>query len=200
MGRLSDGDARVRAVRDMGARCHVDRAEAERVEATAMNLYAQAQGDWDLDNDQKLLLAWAARIHELGLDIAHSHYHRHGAYVLANADMPGFPREEQQVLACLVLAHRRKFDRSAFSGLPLPWQRPALRLAILLRLSALIHRSRTGGTTPDLKLHVQGRTLRLQVPAAWLASNPLTLADLEREREFLEEADYKLTIQRRTAL
>jgi exopolyphosphatase/guanosine-5'-triphosphate,3'-diphosphate pyrophosphatase len=163
-----------------------------------MNLYAQAREDWELAHDQQLLLAWAARLHELGLDIAHAHYHRHGAYVLANADMPGFPREEQQVLACLVLAHRRKFDRSAFSGLPLPWQRPALRLAILLRLAALIHRSRTGSPAPDLKLRVQGRTLRLQVPAAWLESNPLTLADLERERDFLEEADYKLVIQRRS--
>lgn len=200
IGRLTDEDARVRTVRAMAARYQVDRAQAERVEATAMNLYTQAREDWELGNDQQLLLAWAARLHELGLDIAHAHYHRHGAYVLANADMPGFPREEQQVLACLVLAHRRKFDRSVVSGLPLPWQRPALRLAILLRLAALIHRSRTGGATPDLKLRVQGRTLRLQVPAAWLESNPLTLADLERERDFLDEADYKLSIQRRTAL
>lgn len=199
IGRLTDEDARVRTVRAMAARYQVDRPQAERVEATAINLYAQAREDWELAPDQELLLAWAARLHELGLDIAHAHYHRHGAYVLANADMPGFPREEQQVLACLVLAHRRKFERSAFSNLPLPWQRPALRLALLLRLSALIHRSRTGGPAPDLRLRVQGRTLRLQVPATWLDSNPLTLADLERERDFLDEADYKLIIQRRTA-
>jgi exopolyphosphatase/guanosine-5'-triphosphate,3'-diphosphate pyrophosphatase len=63
----------------------------------------------------------------------------------------------------------------------------------------LIHRSRTGESTPDLRLRVQGRSLRLEAPAGWLASNPLTLADLERERKFLAEADYKLTIQRRSA-
>ena len=199
IGRLTDEDARVRTVRAMAARYQVDRPQAERVEATAMYLYTQARDDWELATDDQLLLAWATRLHELGLDIAHAHYHRHGAYVLANADMPGFPREEQQVLACLVLAHRRKFERSAFGDLPLARQRPALRLAILLRLAALIHRSRTGGSSPDLKLRVQGRTLRLQVPAAWLDSNPLTLADLEREREYLKEADYKLVIQRRTA-
>ena len=197
VGRLTDEDARVRTVRAMAARYQVDRAQAERVEATAMHLYAQAQADWDLAEDQQLLLAWAARLHELGLDIAHAHYHRHGAYVLENADMPGFPREEQQVLARLVLAHRRKVERGAFTSLPAYWQRPALRLAILLRLAVLVHRSRTGGPTPDLKLRVQGRTLRLQAPAAWLESNPLTLADLEREMEFLEAADYKLAIQRR---
>jgi len=200
IGRLTDEDARVRTVRAMAARFQVDRPQAERVEATAMNLYAQARADWDLADDQQLLLAWAARLHELGLDIAHAHYHRHGAYVLENADMPGFPREEQQVLARLVLAHRRKIERGIFTTLPVLWQRPALRLAILLRLAALVHRSRTGGATPDLKLRVQGRTLRLQVSATWLQSNPLTLADLERERDFLAEADYKLIIQRRTTL
>ncbi len=200
IGRLTDEDARVRTVRAMAARYQVDRPQAERVEATAINLYDQAREDWDLAPDQKLLLAWAARLHELGLDIAHAHYHRHGAYVLEHADMPGFPREEQQVLACLVLAHRRKVERGIFGSLPLPWQRPTLRLAILLRLAALVHRSRTGGVSPELKLRVKARTLRLQVSATWLQSNPLTLADLEREREFLEEAGYKLFLQRRTAL
>jgi exopolyphosphatase/guanosine-5'-triphosphate,3'-diphosphate pyrophosphatase len=200
IGRLTDEDARVRTVRAMAARYQVDPAQAERVEATALNLYSQVRADWDLAGGQKLLLSSAARLHELGLDIAHAHYHRHGAYVLANADMPGFPREEQQILACLVLAHRRKFERSAFKALPAPSQRPALRLAILLRLAALVHRSRTGGVTPEFRLRVRGRTLRLQVPAAWLQGNPLTLADLEREREFLHDADYTLIIQRRAAL
>jgi len=37
-----------------------------------------------------------------------SGYHRHGAYLLENADMPGFAREEQQLLARLVGSHRRK--------------------------------------------------------------------------------------------
>jgi exopolyphosphatase/guanosine-5'-triphosphate,3'-diphosphate pyrophosphatase len=199
IGRLTDEDARVRTVRAMVGRYHVDLAQAERVEATALNLYSQVRDDWELVDDQRLLLAWAARLHELGLDIAHAHFHWHGAYVLQNADMPGFPREEQQVLACLVRAHRRKLERSAFNGLPGPWQRPALRLAVLLRLAALVHRSRTGGANPELRLRVQGRTLRLQVPATWLESNPLTLADLERECHFLAEADYKLVIQRRAA-
>jgi len=199
IGRLTDEDARVRTVRAMAARYHVDIPQAERVEATALNFFSQARAAWGLADSQKLLLSSSARLHELGLDIAHAHYHRHGAYVLANADMPGFPRDEQQILACLVLAHRRKFERNAFKGLPVSLQRPALRLAILLRLAVLVHRSRTEGTTPELRLRVQGRTLRLQVPAAWLQANPLTLADLEREQEFLDAADYTLTIQRRTA-
>lgn len=198
VGRLTDEDARVRTVRAMAARYHVDAAQADQVEAAAIRLFDQARDDWDLVPEHLQILAWSARLHEIGLDIAHAHYHRHSAYVLENADMPGFPRDEQLVLASLVLAHRRRFDRSMFRGLPPAWQRPALRLSILLRLAALFRRSRTAEPLPELRLRVQGRNLRLQLPAQWLDSNPLTLADLDREREYLDEADFTLAIQRRS--
>lgn len=198
VGRLTDEDSRVRTVRAMAARYQVDLVQAGRVAATASLLFHQVCDDWDLSSEHEQLLGWAARLHELGLDIAHAHYHRHGAYVLQNADMPGFPREEQQLLACLVLAHRRRFERAGFNALSPAWQRSALRLALLLRLAALFHRSRTDTALPDLRFRVHGRSMELQLPASWLASNPLTLADLERERSFLAEADYRLTIRRQS--
>lgn len=198
VGRLTDEDARERTVRGMANRYHVDLPQAERVTATALNLLAQVRDSWSLTAEQGLLLGWASRLHELGLDIAHAHFHRHGAYVLENADMPGFPAEEQQVLAQLVLAHRRTIQSATFSILPAHWQRPSLRLAVLLRLAALVHRSRTLAPPPELKLRAHGRTLYLKVPAPWLASNPLTLADMERERKFLSEAGYRLIVQRRS--
>ena len=92
IGRLTDEDARVRTVRAMAARYQVDLPQAERVEATALNLYAAGcakTGIWSIT--RSCCCPAAARLHELGLDIAHAHYHRHGAYVLENADMPRFP-------------------------------------------------------------------------------------------------------------
>lgn len=198
IGRLTDEDSRVRTVRAMAARYHVDLLQAGRVATTASLLFQQACGDWDLAGEHEQLLGWAAQLHELGLDIAHAHYHRHGAYVLENADMPGFPREEQLVLARLVLGHRRRFDRESFQHLPPAWQRPALRLTLLLRLAALFHRSRTDTALPDLRMRAHGRSMELQLPTAWLANNPLTLADLEREQQFLAGADCKLVIRRRS--
>jgi exopolyphosphatase/guanosine-5'-triphosphate,3'-diphosphate pyrophosphatase len=83
----------------MQERYHVDRAQAERVENTAAAFLAQVEESWLLsDPTIELLLRWAARLHEIGLDVAHSGYHRHGAYLLANADMAGFPSEEQKPL------------------------------------------------------------------------------------------------------
>ncbi len=92
LGRYTDEDARERTVRSMQERYHVDLAQAERVEATAADFLAQVEEAWSLaDPAIELMLRWAARLHEIGLDVAHSGYHRHGAYLLANADMAGFP-------------------------------------------------------------------------------------------------------------
>jgi exopolyphosphatase/pppGpp-phosphohydrolase len=103
MGRFTDEDARVRSVRAMEKRYHVDALQADRVEATVTALLAQVESEWGLEDPlAELMLRWAARLHETGLDIAHSKYHRHSAYLLEHADMPGFPREEQLLLAALV--------------------------------------------------------------------------------------------------
>ena len=100
MGRFTDEDARVRSVRAMEKRYHVDAVQADRVEATAVALLDQVESEWGLEDPlAELVLRWAARLHETGLDIAHSKYHRHSAYLLQHADMPGFPREEQLLLA-----------------------------------------------------------------------------------------------------
>ena len=96
-------DARERSIRAMQRRYHVDVEQAERVEATAAALLEDVGRGWQLgDRRYRQLLVWAARLHEVGLDIAHSRYHQHGGYLLANADMPGFVRLEQKLLASLV--------------------------------------------------------------------------------------------------
>ena len=109
VGRMTRSDARERTVSSMQRRYHVDLEQAGRVEGTALQFLSQVSTPWELaDPLAELSLKWAARLHEIGLDVAHSGYHRHGAYLLENADMPGFAREEQQLLARLVGSHRRK--------------------------------------------------------------------------------------------
>jgi len=201
IGRLSDEDARERTVRAMASRYHVDAAQARRVEATALALFDQVRHDWDLAADEaRRVLGWAARLHEVGLDIAHAHYHRHGAYLLEHADMAGFPQEEQRVLASLVQGHRRKFEKGLFGRLPRVWGRRTMRLAVLLRLAVLFHRSRTGASLPPLRVRSKGRVIRLSIPDGWLKSNPLTLADLEREQAYLAAGGMQLVVERRADL
>ncbi|HEU4589870.1 MAG TPA: exopolyphosphatase [Steroidobacteraceae bacterium] len=195
LGRYTDEDARERTVRSMQERFHVDRAQAERVEQTAIEFLNQVEAPWQLgDPAIEQILRWAARLHEIGLDVAHSGYHRHGAYLLANADMAGFPREEQQLLAIMVGSHRRKPAIAEAEELAPPWDERAPPMTLLLRLAVLLHRGRSSVPLPDIRLAARADALELRFPPGWLDDHPLTVADLQIEIEHLKSVDFRLRV------
>jgi exopolyphosphatase/guanosine-5'-triphosphate,3'-diphosphate pyrophosphatase len=195
IGRMTRSDARDRTVSSMERRYHVDAEQAARVEATSLQFLALVREPWGLaDPLAELSLKWAARLHEIGLDVAHSGYHRHGAYLLENADMPGFAREEQQLLARLVGGHRRKLTAQGLEDLIPPWDRRAMHLIVLLRLAVLLHRGRSGVALPNIELSARGATLELRFPSRWLKEHPLTVADLQLEIEFLRPHGIRLRV------
>ena len=196
LGRLQHEDARERTVRAMMSRYNVDASQAGRVAATAASLFAQSRDGWGFKSELSgLILDWAARLHEIGLDISHDGYQRHGAYIAENADMPGFPRAEQRLLATLILGQRHAIIKNRFRNLPRTWRQDALRLLIILRLAVLMNRSRKETEQPPVTLSVSGKRITLLFDAAWLSENPLTIADLEREREFLSQVGCDLQIR-----
>jgi exopolyphosphatase / guanosine-5'-triphosphate,3'-diphosphate pyrophosphatase len=193
LGRLTDEDARERTVRAMQQRYHVDLEQADRTESLAMSLLEQAAPAWKLE--LPLVgesLRWAARLHEVGLAIAHAQYHKHGAYLLEHADMAGFSRHEQTLVARLVRIHRRKIAPEIFAGLPSPWPELLPRAIVLLRLAVLLNRSRTPTQVPAFELQASPSKLSLRFPEGWLDQHPLTRADLEREVEYLRAIDVSL--------
>ena len=195
LGRLQHEDARERTVKAMMSRYNVDTSQAERVANTAAELYTQCKAEWGFSKQiAGKVLDWASRLHEIGLDISHDGYQRHGAYIAEYADMPGFPRAEQRFLAGLIGGQRHRISRSSFNVLPVDWQEPALRLLILLRLAVLLNRSRKEAEQPPISIFVRDNRIDLSFDASWLAENPLTIADLEREREFLEQVGYDLVV------
>jgi exopolyphosphatase/guanosine-5'-triphosphate,3'-diphosphate pyrophosphatase len=195
LGRFKREDARERSVRNMQQRYHVDVEQAERVEATARNFFEQTRETWGLEEPfAQLALKWAVRLHEIGLDVSHSGYHRHGAYLLENGDLPGFPREEQRLLARLVGSHRRKLSLEGLEELVPPWDRSALYLIVLLRLAVLLHRGRSTTALPEIQLSETPRSLELRFPAGWLREHPLTSADLQQEVDYLRAAGFRLRV------
>jgi len=195
VGRLTDEDPRERTVSSMQKRYHVDIAQALRVEATALAMLVQVQEAWQLEEPMaELALKWASRLHEIGLDVAHSGYHRHSAYLLQNADMPGFGREEQLLLACLVGAHRRKIGFDGIEDLIPPWDKLAPFMIVLLRLAVLLHRGRSATALPEIQVTARPRTLELRFPARWLKEHPLTVEDLQQEIGFLRPMGLRLRV------
>ncbi len=117
LGRVMHHDMREATVAQFMRRYHVDAAQAARVRDLALRIYDQlAPASSGEDDPDRMLLDWAARLAEVGLSIAHAQYHKHSAYVLSNADMPGFSRVEQQRLARIVLAHRGKLEKMRTDG------------------------------------------------------------------------------------
>jgi len=194
LGRGGEADPREASVRALMQRYGVEPVQAARVEATALKLFERVAKAWHFDADDRLRLGWAARLHELGLTIAHSQYHVHGAYILENSDIAGFSQQEQRFLATLVRTHRRKIPKGAFDVLPDRLLPGARHCAALLRLAVLFHRSHEPDELPPLKLHADGEQLTLALPEAWLAARPLLRTDLETEKQELPALGVKLVI------
>jgi exopolyphosphatase/guanosine-5'-triphosphate,3'-diphosphate pyrophosphatase len=192
VGRVRHTDIRGRSVTALCTRFAVDGAQALRVAHTARAIFDQVAANWGLREEDGAMLAWAARLHEAGLAISHSQYHKHGDYLVRNADLLGFSTSEQQRLAVLVRAHRRKFPGEVFAVLPPGDARSARRLAVILRVAVLLHRSRTAAALPTIEVAPSERGLSISFANAWLAAHPLTAADLAQERDYLSRAGVKL--------
>jgi exopolyphosphatase/guanosine-5'-triphosphate,3'-diphosphate pyrophosphatase len=192
VGRLEHEDVRERTVATLTRRFDVDTAHGARVRETAMYLLEQLRAPWHLRHpNHALMLGWAAELHEIGVAVSHSRYQHHGAYLVANADLSGFTRQEQQALSALVLGHRRKFPVDTFLTLPSSVRDCARRLCVILRLAVLMNRGRTG-SVPQPALDAEDDTLVLRFPGGWLSAHPLTQLELEEEAQRLVPAGHSL--------
>ncbi|MCY3641026.1 MAG: Ppx/GppA phosphatase family protein [Gammaproteobacteria bacterium] len=195
LGRVHHQDIRDATVRNLMDRYHVDAAHAKRVRDTALALLAQVAVSWRLQAaEHRLLLAWAADLHEVGMDIAHNQYHKHGGYLLAHMDMPGFSRLDQSQLATLVRLHRRKF---AVDDQALPAEGEILRLTALLRLAVILHRSRSNDALPHVAIEADGGQMVVTLFKEWLAKHPLTKLDLKEEARYLQASSLSLKVKAR---
>lgn len=188
---------RAQTIENLEARFSVDAQQAARVERTARLLFDHVAEPWALDTPSDLdLLVHAARLHELGMGVAHTQYHKHGAYILEHSDLLGFSLGEQTALALLVRWHRRKIDFEAFDGLPDQDRERLLKLLGLLRLAALLHRGRHDAALDDIRLRINDGRITVVASRSWLDDHPLTAAELAAEAERLLHVNIRLKIDR----
>lgn len=177
LGRFHHHDMRDATVDQFMRRYQVDIAQARRVETMSLSLFSQLAADHGpAHEDAVRFLAWAARMHEIGISVAHSAYHKHGAYILNFADMPGFSKKDQGRLALLVLGHRGKLEKiGGMSRDERDWL-----LVFSLRFAALFNRSRHGAG-PEIEVQRLGRVFRVRLPDGWLKKNAMTRVAVDEE-------------------
>ena len=193
IGRVRHEDTRERTIQRLEEQYRFDVAQANRVERTALAELKQLEKAWALEDlEYRQILIWAARLHEIGIAISYSGYHRHGAYIVANAELAGFSRGDQTSLATLIGAHRRKIARPVFEELTQIDPETALRLAIILRIAVLLNRPRSPRPLPVVTAAGTKKGLTIAFPADWLETHALTRADLEQETKYIKKSGYDL--------
>lgn len=194
LGRFSKEDVRDRSVQAMMARYHVDVNQAKRVVNTSHTLFTQVKSHLALSNEDADILRRSAFLHEIGLAISHSGYHRHSSYLVEHSDVAGFSQVDQLRMAQLVLNHRRKLKTDLLTQVHMVGGQSLVYLCLLLRLAVLLHHSRSDQVLPDYQLSIDK-------PQQWHISlatdgetNPLLIADLQEEAEQFNHWDFNLNI------
>lgn len=192
LGRMHHHDTREGTVRSFMQRYHVDAAQAKRVQKLALRLLAPVAHKLKMDEETAShYLTWAAMLHEVGISIAHNGYHKHSAYIVENADMPGFSKMEQETLGLLMRAQRRSLSKLA--------AKPTISedrcvLILILRLAILFSRNRLDNNPPQLELTWKKDGFDLELEQGWLSENPLTEAELSSETGFWKDIGIELSL------
>ena len=193
MGRLSHEDVRERTVNALMQRYAVDTEIAAVVERRARTLFSATRESWQLNNGDWDLLHWASRTHEVGMAISHKHFNRHSAYLLRNADLPGFSQEEQEQLAVLALGQRGKTSEDLFADIAEPEQPRMRYLLCIMRLATCFKHVEALAQLPDFSILASGQSLTLEFPEHWLQEHPLTARELAGEQQALKKIGLDLS-------
>ncbi|WP_206486032.1 exopolyphosphatase [Thalassotalea sp. G2M2-11] len=186
---------RQRTINALMQRFHVDRHHAENIKNQALSLFQSFQSAWQLkqDNDYQILLA-SCQLHEIGLLLEFKHHQRHNAYIINNAELPGFEQADRQLLSALVLLYKGDIDAKLLQQSTCNYQNAQYLLAIL-RLAIILCRRRKDDVLPQYQAKVNGNTIHLCLPTAWLTQHPLIADELHQENQHLKVFNLALDIQ-----
>lgn len=197
VGRRQNNDIRNKSISSLSSRFHTDQHHTQRIEQTAFDFFQQLKCHWFKDVlHASNLLRWACEVHEIGRGISHTSYQKHGAYIIENADLSGFSRQEQRRLATIVRAHRGKIQNDFFKERHKEQHEMLIQLTVILRLSVIFHRSRIENVLPAIGVTINDSGLVLKLPDRWLNEHPLTINDLEQEAVYLESIGLGLLTER----
>ena len=190
---LTNANIKERSAQSLATRYDVDTKQAKLVLDTCFSLFEQAKEQWHLNEHRlKPLLGWSALLHEVGLHINSRGVQRHSAYILANAELPGFNSEQQALVATLTRYHRKKIKIAELPQLTQFSHYEVLNCIVLLRLAVLLNIKRQQEFLPKYQFHVDKNRISLSFPEGWLDDHPVIAADLDKEREQIEKANVKL--------
>ncbi len=197
LGRMQNQDLRELTVRRLKTIYDVELSQSERVADTACNIYSKLNPTLNKNENNQKLFKWAVELYEIGLNISHNDYHKHGAYILANSDMSGFSKLEQNILSDLVRSHRGNLLKvSSLINYKGKNKTNFYLMTFAFRLAVIIHRSRT-----DISKNVNfdfiikpKNIIQIIMPSEWLNKNLLINYSIKEEVEYWEKINYYIEL------
>jgi exopolyphosphatase/guanosine-5'-triphosphate,3'-diphosphate pyrophosphatase len=180
-------DRRDQSVQEFMRRFHADEGRATRVARIAGQLYAQLKPASDAFGRY---LHWSSLLHEVGLSISHTGAHKHSAYMVENADMPGFTTREQRVMSTLIVGQKGNLRKisEALSD-------PDFAKAVLaLRLATMFMHSKIDADIDGLQLKMKSR-IELEIRHDWLTQHPTVSYWLEKEGDWWDEIGMAMMVK-----
>ncbi len=188
-------DIRQRTINSLSTRFAIDQPHADHVNTLSNAFFDDIKAQLNFGSSiYKKLLNWAAAVHELGIDINASSYHKHGEYILNNADLPGFNQEQQQALSWLVGNQKKRISAPQDLDWYLLSPDKMLIIIAILRLSVLLNQQRQLNELPPIALSFKQKELTLTCPKQWLIERPLVDVALFNEQQFLEKSQLILHV------
>jgi exopolyphosphatase/guanosine-5'-triphosphate,3'-diphosphate pyrophosphatase len=191
IGKLENPDTRHGLIEQLGKRFNIDEAQFRRVSETADFFLDQLTSfkKEDRKNNRKLL-TWASFLHEVGLSVSRTDYQKHSAYIISNADLPGFSRLDQARLAGLVLGHNGKLNKLPISPGYIDWH-----LLFCLRLAHVVSRKREDTALPLIKVQQSAKGFKLKISKTWLEKNPFIQFGLNKEASDWKKIEWRYDIE-----
>jgi exopolyphosphatase/guanosine-5'-triphosphate,3'-diphosphate pyrophosphatase len=185
--RSTKRDRREQSVQACVQKFHVDERRANRVADDALALYVLTKPTTE---EYTRHLYWSALLHEVGLVVSQTGYHKHAAYMIENADLPGFTTREQKIMSRLIIAHKGNL-RKVGEVLVEP---DFTKAVVAFRLAVLFMHSRIDIDFTLLKLRVKNR-IELEIRREWVAEHPTLSYWLEKEQEQWDEVGVDFSIR-----
>ncbi|MDE2429051.1 MAG: Ppx/GppA family phosphatase [Burkholderiales bacterium] len=185
--RSTKRDRREVAVQNLAALFHTDMSRANRVNDMVKSLYQQLKPASDI---YVRLLQWSATLHEVGMVVSHTGYHKHGAYMVENADMAGFTTREQRIMSKLILSQKgnlRKIGDGLFDS-------DFAKAVLALRLSVMLMHSRAELDFQDIRLKMK-KSIELEMRRDWVSVHPTVSYWLQKEIEFWSEIGVEFLVR-----
>lgn len=194
--RMQHEDIRERTIHSLAVRYDIDGAQVERVRQTARELLNGVSPEEKTPEwlQAEKIIEWAVELHEIGLHINRRGIQEHSSYIIGNTELPGFSREEQDILALLLKHYRKRFKRKSFGDFTLYNKRTLALMVAILRIAVLVNIRRLDDARPNLTAAISKNRIELTFPDKWLEENPVIRSDLRNEAEILKGNKIKLKL------